>query len=90
MLKKMKNPELYIGYGVWVFLPNSNELVKRKIIELKVGYTYTWNYSFYIESVYVLHVGWLPPEEVYMTKNEAFSESHTEFFELCLEYLKLK
>ena len=31
MLKKMKKPELYINYGVWVFLPNSNELVKRKI-----------------------------------------------------------
>ena len=25
-----------------------------------------------------------------LIKNEAFSESHTEFFELCLDYLKLK
>lgn len=72
MLKKMKNPELYINYGVWVFLPNSNELVKRKIIGLKVGYT--WSDGFYVESVCVLHVGWLSPEEVYMTRNEAFSE----------------
>ena len=72
MLKKMKRPDLYINYGVWVFLPNSNELVKRKIIGIKVGYT--WSCDFYVESVCLLNVGWFSPEEVYMTRKEAFKE----------------
>ena len=34
---------------------------------------------------------WATIEEINeLIKNEAFSESHTEFFELCLDYLKLK
>ena len=36
-------------------------------------------------------VKWATIEEINeLIKNEAFSESHTEFFELCLDYLKLK
>lgn len=34
---------------------------------------------------------WATIEEINeLIKNEAFSEIHTEFFELCLDYLKLK
>ena len=34
---------------------------------------------------------WATIEEINeLIKNEVFSESHTEFFELCLDYLKLK
>ena len=72
MLKKMKRPELYINYGVWVFLPKTNELVKRKILGIKVRYTCSCD--FYIESVRVLNVGWISPEDVYMTRKEAFKE----------------
>ena len=44
-----------------------------------------------IQKEEVEDVKWATIEEINeLIKNEAFSESHTEFFELCLDYLKLK
>ena len=44
-----------------------------------------------IQKEEVEDVKWANIDEINeLIKNEAFSESHTEFFELCLEYLKLK
>ena len=43
------------------------------------------------EDIDIKNVKWATIEEINeLIKNEAFSESHTEFFELCLDYLKLK
>ena len=72
MLKKLKRPELYINHGVWVFLQKTNELVKRKINSIEVVYYH--NCDFSITSVYVQDIGKFSPEDVYMTRKEAFKE----------------
>ena len=73
----MKRPELYINYGVWVFLPENNELVKRKIRYVDV--TYNWNYEFSVNNVFVQGIGNLCPEDVYMSRKEAFREGIKKF-----------
>lgn len=70
MLAKMKRPNLYINHGVWVFLPKTNELVKRKIQSITVQF---WRDCFSVDAVYVDGVGELSPEDVYMSRKEAFT-----------------
>lgn len=77
MLKKLKRPELYINYGVWVFLPENNELVKRKIQYVNV--TYNLNYEFSVKNVFVQGIGNFSPEDVYMSRKEAFREGIKKF-----------
>ena len=72
MLRKLKRPELYLNYGVWVFLPENNELVKRKIQDINV--TYHQNHEYSVNNVRVQEVGECSPEEIYMTRKEAFIE----------------
>ena len=71
MLKKLKRLNLYINHGVWVFLSN-NELVKRKIESIDVHYLN--DRLFLVTSLWVQGAGLFSPEEVYMTRKEAFKE----------------
>lgn len=77
MLKKLKKLDLYINHGVWIFLPGNNELVKRKIYSIDVHYLN--NHLFAITSLCIEGVGIFSPEEVYMTRKEAFMEGIKHF-----------
>lgn len=75
MLAKLKYPKQYLNYGVCGVFPEGYDYpVKRKIIDIKVSFSVCNPESYTVLHVFVDHEGWLPPNDVYMTKKSALSQ----------------
>lgn len=87
MLAKLKQPECYIGHGVFVFPDGYDYPVKRQISNIEVRFCP--DKGWFVIRAFVNDAGWLNQAEIYMSKKEAYCQYWKKKKELAARELRM-